>query len=100
MLEDLLEDSWTFRRLRERAEQKGIAIGEQKGVEKGRIQMLMENLQSFVELRFPDLLPLMDEYSQTSLPENVLKALVIQVGLAQSVTEARHLLLAALHSNE
>ncbi|GCF10304.1 hypothetical protein [Dictyobacter arantiisoli] len=127
MLEDLLEDSWTFRRLRERAEekgiaigkqigeqkgiaigeqkgiaigeQKGIAIGEQKGEQIGEQRGMLKPLRYFVKRRFPMLLPLVEEFSQKTFTEDVLNTALFQIAQAQTEAEARHHLLAALHSN-
>ncbi|GCF07737.1 hypothetical protein [Dictyobacter arantiisoli] len=95
MLEDLLNDSWAFRELRQRGEEIGLA----KGREEGRIEGILESLRLLVQRLFPSLLALLEDFPQKSFTAKELNAILLQVVAAQTEEEARQYLLTALQQH-
>ncbi len=93
MLDEILEESWAFRELREKALTKGweqgLAKGHEQGLEQGSMQALEETLYSLVEVRFPGLLSLVRARRAQITNHRELQKLVIQVGTARDEQEAR-----------
>ncbi|GCF09400.1 hypothetical protein [Dictyobacter arantiisoli] len=62
-------------------------------------EVLVDMLQSSLQIRFPALLPVLEEHIQTPLADEVLRTLAITIGMvAKTEDEARQLLLKAWHS--
>lgn len=103
MIEDILEDSWAFQELREKALEQGI----QQGLEQGRLQGMQQGIQeatkqeverlrqillAFVQARFPALVPLAEQQGKSFNHPEQLQALILNVSVAQSELEAKELL--------
>src|SRR5439155_17717022 len=80
MLEDILEESWTYQEISKKGMQKGLDLGLQqglkkgleKGLEQGReeerqqwVQEQHQTLLSFVQVRFPELASLAKQQTAT-----------------------------------
>ena len=94
MLEDILEESWTYKEL--------IQKGMQKGLEKGReeerqqwVQEQRETLLSFVQMRFPELAPVARQQVASIKDPETLHNLLIRLFAVQTVEEARQALIGA-----
>jgi predicted transposase YdaD len=100
MLDEILEESWAFKQLRQKALEEGLAQGleqgleqgREQGLEQGREQELEEILYSFVKIRFPQLLPIAQAKRAQIMDHAELQKLVIQVGTARNEDEARSFL--------
>jgi predicted transposase YdaD len=104
MLDEILEDSWAFKQLRQKALEEGLAQGIAQGVEQGREQGLEQGLEqgreqsleeilySFVKIRFPQLLSIAQAKRAQITDHTELQKLVIQVGTAHDENEARSFL--------
>jgi predicted transposase YdaD len=102
MLEDILEESWTYQEMIKKGMQKGLERGLEEGLEKGReeerqrrVQEQRETLLSFVQMRFPELVP---EARQQVSPINdpgALHDLIIKLFAVQTAEEARQALMEA-----
>jgi flagellar biosynthesis/type III secretory pathway protein FliH len=94
MLEDILEESWTYKEIARKGMEKGLDLGLQQGLEKGleqgrekgreeerqqRIHEQQETLLSFVQMRFPE----------------ALHNLIVQLFGVQTADEARQALMEA-----
>jgi len=90
MLEDILEESWTYKEI--------IKKGLQKGREEERQQWVQEQHQtllSFVQLRFPALLTLAKQQTATINDPEVLHNLIVKLFAVQTADEARQALMEA-----
>lgn len=87
MLDEILNETWAFKELRQR--------GMEEGLEKAR-QQDFSLLSSFVQARFPILMPLAEECRQVITSNDILQQLILKVTLAPSEDEAKQHLLAAL----
>ncbi|HEU5227195.1 MAG TPA: hypothetical protein VFU49_05230 [Ktedonobacteraceae bacterium] len=115
MIEDILEDSWAFQELREKALEQGLEQGIQQGLEQGRLQGMQQGmlqgmqqgiqeatkqeverlrqiLLAFVQARFPALVPLAEQQGKSFNHPEQLQALILNVSVAQSELEAKELL--------
>ncbi len=106
-LDDLIEQSWGYQELKQRAErqaiqevtarvQKEVAAEERaKGKQEGQKTALHQTLLAFVHERFPALLPLAQEQIARVQTPEVLQMLLLHVTLAQDEQRARQHLLEA-----
>lgn len=92
MLEDILEESWTYQEL--------IKKGMQKGLEKGReeerqqwVQEQRETLLIFVQMRFPELVPVARQQVAPIKDPETLHNLIIKLFAVQTAEEARQALM-------
>jgi flagellar biosynthesis/type III secretory pathway protein FliH len=106
MLKDILEESWTFQKIKKEALEQGLEQGikqglEQglkQGLEQGRQQMLQvqrQNLLLFVQARFPALIPLAEDTCKNIQEPEKVQDLIQKTLLAKGEIEARQLLLDA-----
>jgi flagellar biosynthesis/type III secretory pathway protein FliH len=107
MLEEILNETWAFKQLRQRGKEEGRQEGLQEGLQEGRQEGLQEGraearqkefhiLLSFVQARFPVLTPLAEECRKVLASTETVEQLVLKVVLAQSEEEAREHLQTAL----
>ena len=102
MLEDILEESWTYQEMIKKGMQKGIDLGLEKGLEKGReeerqqwVQEQRETLLSFVQMRFPELVPVARQQVASIKDPGALHDLIIKLFAVQAAEEARQALMEA-----
>jgi hypothetical protein len=92
MLEDILEESWTYQEMIKKGMQKGL----ERGLEQGRQQLVQEQYQtllSFVRVRFPELVALAKQQTATINDPEILHNLIIKLFNVQSADDARHVLM-------
>lgn len=100
MLKDILEESWAYQEMKQRgmaegrAEGKaeGLEKGKAEGLEKGRLETLGQTLVSFIQKRFPDLLPLAKQQTVAIKDPEVLQHVLDELFAAQSTEEANKVL--------
>jgi predicted transposase YdaD len=92
MLEDILEESWTYKEI--------IKKGMQRGLEKGReeerqqwVKKQHQTLMSFIQERFPELVPLAKQQTASIRDPEVLHNLIVKLFGMQTVVEARQALM-------
>ncbi len=104
MLEDILEESWTYQEIMQKGInlglEKGLQQGLEKGWEKGReevrrqwIREKRETLLSFVQMRFPELTLTAKQRISTINDPGALHDLIIKLFAVQTVEEARQALM-------
>ncbi len=94
MYQDILRDSEIYQIIMQEGVEKGI----EKGVEKGHqqeLQDLRQILLGFIQARFQELVPIATKQTANITDTEILKHLTLNVGLAQTLEEARQLLLSA-----
>ncbi len=92
MLEDILEESWTYQELIKKGMQKGIDLGLEKGRQQW-VQEQRETLLSFVQMRFPELVPVARQQVASVKDPETLHNLLIKLFAVQTVEEARQALM-------
>ena len=122
MLEDILEESWTYQEIAKKGMQKGLDLGLQQGLkqglekgleqglekgleqgrEKGReeerqqwVQEQYQTLLSFVQMRFPELESLAKQQIAPIKDPELLHNLIVQLFGVQTADEARQALMEA-----
>jgi len=94
MYQDIIRDSEIYQII----VQEGVEKGIEKGVEKGHqqeLQDLRQILLGFIQARFQELVPIATKQTANITDTEILKHLTLKVGLAQTLEEARQLLLSA-----
>ena len=103
MLEDILEESWTYQEIAKKGMQKGLDLGLQQGLEQGleqgreeeRQQWVQEQYQtllSFIQVRFPELESLAKQQTAPINDPEVLHNLIVQLFGVQTADAARQAL--------
>jgi len=98
MLEDILEESWTYQEMIKKGMQKGLEKGLEKGREEERqqrVQEQRETLLSFVQMRFPELVPVAEQQVASINDPGALHDLIIELFAVQTAEEARQALMEA-----
>ncbi len=98
MLEDILEESWTYQEIIKKGMQKGLEKGLEKGREEERQQWIheqQETLLSFIQVRFPELLSLAKQQTAPINDPEVLHKLIVQLFGVQTAEEAKQALMEA-----
>ena len=96
MLEDILEESWTYQEIVKKGLQKGMEKGLQKGREEERQQRIQEQHQtllSFVQVRFPKLVTLAKQQTTPINDPDVLHSLTVKLFSVQTADEAKQALM-------
>ncbi len=96
MLEDILEESWTYQEIVKKGLQKGMEKGLQKGREEERQQRVQEQhetLLSFVQIRFPELVTLAKQQTTPISDPDVLHSLTVKLFGVQTADEAKQALM-------
>ncbi len=88
MLKDVLEESWVYQEMK----QQGLA----EGLEKGKREALGRTLMSFVQKRFPDVVPLAEKHIAVTKNPEVLQHIIDELFAVQTTEEARHVLSVSL----
>lgn len=106
MLEDILEESWTYQEIARKGMQKGLDLGLQQGLEKGWeqgreeerqqwVQEQHETLLSFVQVRFPELVSLAKQQTASINDPEILHNLIVKLFGMQTADEAKQALMEA-----
>jgi hypothetical protein len=90
MLEDILEESWTYQEMIKKGLEKGREEERQQ-----RVQEQRETLLSFVQMRFPELVPEAEQQVSPINDPGALHDLIIKLFAVQTVEEARQALMEA-----
>jgi flagellar biosynthesis/type III secretory pathway protein FliH len=100
MLEDILEESWTYQEISRKGMQKGLEKGLEQGLEQGReeerqkwVLEKQETLISFVQVRFPELVSLAKQQTASIKDPEELHNLIIKLFSMQTADEARNALM-------
>lgn len=96
MLEDILEESWTYKEIIKKGMQQGMQQGLEEGREEEREQRVKEQQQtliSFIQVRFPELVSLAKQQTATMRDPEVLHNLIVKLFSVQTVVEARQALM-------
>ncbi len=86
MFESILEESWAYKEMKQKAEKQAKEKWKQEGRQEGMIQSLL----TIVEARFPALLPQVKALVEHTRDPQTLQRLLLALTLAQSVDEASH----------
>jgi predicted transposase YdaD len=115
MLEDIMEESWTYQEIVRKGMQKGLDLGLQQGLEKGlekgmekgreeeRQQRILEQHQillSFVQVRFPELASFTKQQTSPINDPQVLHNLIVKLFGMQTADEARRALMEVENNNK
>ncbi len=90
MLEDILEESWTYQEMIKKGLEKGREEERQQ-----RVQEQRETLLSFVQMRFPELVPVARQQVASIKDPGALHDLIIKLFAVQTAEEARQALMEA-----
>jgi hypothetical protein len=104
MLEDILEESWTYKEIIQKGMQKGLEkgvdLGLQQGLEKGReeerqqrIQEQRQTLLNLIQMRFPELTPVAKQQVTSIKKAEVLHDLIVKLFTVQTAEEAKQVLM-------
>jgi predicted transposase YdaD len=85
MFQDILEESWVYQEI--------IEQGLEKGREEGTVQGQRQALMDFLQTRFPELLVLATQQTNSIKNAEVLRTLSTKLFAAQTAEEARQILL-------
>ncbi len=88
VLRDVLEESWAYQEMK----QQGLT----EGLEKGKREALGRTLMSFVQKRFPDVVPLAEKHIAVTKDPEVLQHIIDELFAVQTTEEARHVLSVSL----
>ena len=89
MFQDILKESWVYQEIgHEFFEQ-----GREQGREQGKLEGQRQTLMNFVQVRFPEIVAVAKQQTDATSDPEVLQALTIKLFAAQTVEEARRVLL-------
>ena len=88
MLDDILEESWFYQEIR----RKGIEEGREEERQR-RIQEQRDTVVSFVQMRFPELVPLAEQHLPFIHDPEELHNLILKLFAVQTVDEARRVII-------
>jgi flagellar biosynthesis/type III secretory pathway protein FliH len=92
-MEDILEGSWAYQEMIQKGETKGLERGLKQGLEQGKLQSLEEIVVRFVEIHFPDLVPLAKQQVRLATTSQQLQEMVDKLFVAHTNKEAKAVLL-------
>ena len=92
-MQDILEESWAYQEMVQKGLAKGLEQGKQQGLEQGKRESLEQVIVQFVEIRFPDLVPLAKQQVAQATNAQHLHEMVGQLFAVHSEREARAVLL-------
>jgi predicted transposase YdaD len=95
---DILESSWAYREMVQKGVAKGLKQGERKGLRQGK-KVMEQVVVRFVELHFPDLVPLARTSAAQAKTSEQLQAILDQLFVAHTDHEARAVLLGPNHEH-
>jgi predicted transposase YdaD len=97
MFQDILEESWVYQEIIEQGLEKGLEKGRAEGKEIGRaegtVQGQRQALMDFLQTRFPELLALATQQTNSIKNAETLRTLSTKLFAAQTAEEARQILL-------
>ena len=85
MYQDILQASWVYQEI--------LQEGREQGLEEGREQALRQTLISYMETRFPTLMPLAKQQTSTIKDPDVLQSVIVKLFAMQTAEEAERFLL-------
>lgn len=88
MLDDILEESWTYQELLRRGAEKGRKEGLEEERQR-RVQDQRDTVVSFVQMRFPELVPLAEQHLHFIHDPEALHNLILKLFAAQNAEEAK-----------
>lgn len=95
MLDDILEESWTYQEILRKGMQKGLEQGREEGREEEhqrRIQEQRETVVNLVQMRFPELVSLAEQHLHFVHDADALHNLVLKLIAVQTADEARRVI--------
>lgn len=98
MLDDILEDSWTYQEIVKKGLEKGMQKGMQQGLEQGRQQLIRElrdTVVGLIRMRFPILLAFTESHIETIESPEALHTLKSQLFTVQTAEEAKQAIIDA-----
>lgn len=92
MLDDILEESWTYQEILRKGMQKGLEQGLEQGREEERQQRIQEQRETvinLVQMRFPELVPLAEQHLFFIHKTEELHHMILKLFAVQTAEEAR-----------
>jgi hypothetical protein len=93
MFQDILEESWVYQEIVEQGIEKGRKEGKEIGREEGTVQERRQALMDFLQTRFPEVLVVAAQQTNSINNPEVLRTLSTKLFAAQTAEEARLILL-------
>lgn len=108
MLEDIMEESWTYQEIVKKGMQKGLDLGLkqglekglEKGLEQGREEEQHQTLISYIQVRFPELVSLAKQQTTSIHDPEILHNLIVKLFNMQTADEARQALMEVENNNK
>jgi predicted transposase YdaD len=88
MLDDILEESWTYQEILRKGMQKGLEQGREEERQQ-RIQEQRETVINLVQMRFSELVPLAEQHLLFIHKTEELHNLILKLFVVQTAEEAR-----------
>ena len=88
MLDDILEESWTYQEILRKGMQKGLEQGREEERQQ-RIQEQRETVINLVQMRFPELVSLAEQHLPFINKAEELHNLILKLFAVQTAEEAR-----------
>jgi predicted transposase YdaD len=92
MMEDILEGNWAYQEMVQKATTKALEQGKQQGLEQGK-QDMEQIVIRFVEIHFPDLVPLAKQQTALATSSQQLQEMIAKLFVAHTENDARLALL-------
>ena len=93
MFQDVLRESWVYQEIGQEFLEEGLEKGLAKGREEGRLEGQREALMSFVQMRFAEVTDVAKQQIDGIKDLEVLQAVTRKLFAAQTVEEAKRILL-------
>jgi predicted transposase YdaD len=97
MFQDILEESWVYQEIIEQGLEKGLEKGRVEGKEIGRVEGSVQGqrqaLMDFLQTRFPEVLVLATQQTNSIKNAETLRTLSTKLFAAQTAEEAKQILL-------
>jgi hypothetical protein len=93
MFQDILEESWVYQEIIEQGLEKGRVEGKEIGRVEGSVQGQRQALMDFLQTRFPEVLVLATQQTNSIKNAEVLRTLSTKLFAAQTAEEAKQILL-------
>ena len=103
MLHDILEESWAYQEMFQRATEKGLQRGRDEALLEERLRELQQQrrtLATYVELHFPALVPLLKRQIEATDDLETLQRLLIHLFMVRDEQEAERTILSAADPRE
>jgi len=93
MIEDFLEESWSYQEMVQKGVDQGIEIGKKQGIQQGALSALRPLLVRVVEGRFPELTTLARQQAERFTVPELLSDVIDKLAMAQTADRARQILM-------